>query len=217
MKRHLIIALLVCVAGILNARAEEVETNSAPMFGIKAAFDVNIPGDWHIDSGSVEMYRQGKGFTLGGVYNVYLGKGFYVEPGVSFFYDAYSYLDLKISDKEIETPSLYKTGLRIPVVVGYSFNLSESFSMRVYTGPELSWAMGGKIKVKNSDLVGDFPDSLFGNSQRRVDCAWKIGVGVPYNGFLISVDGAIGVTDLMKNPDLSFRENRVTIGLTYYL
>lgn len=217
MKRHFIIALLVCVVGILNGHAEEEEMNRAPMFGIKAAFDVNIPDYWHADGGSVKMYRNGKGFTLGGVYNVYLGKGFYVEPGVSFFYDSYSYYDLKISDKDIETPSLYKTGVRIPVVAGYSFNLSENFSMSVYTGPEFNWAMGGKIKVKNRDLVGDFPDSLFGNFQRRVDCAWKIGVGFPYNGFLISVDGEIGVTDLMKNPDISFRENRVTIGLTYYL
>lgn len=217
MKRHLIIALLVCVVGILNGHAEEEETNRAPMFGIKAAFDVNIPGDWHNDGGSVKMYRNGKGFTLGGVCNVYLGKGFYVEPGVSFFYDSYSYCDLKISDKDIETPSLYKTGLRIPAVVGYSFNLSESFSMSVYTGPEFNWAMGGKIRVKNRDLVGDFPDSLFGNFQRRVDCAWKFGIGVPYNGFLISIGASIGMTDLMKNPDISFRENRVTIGLTYYL
>jgi len=221
MKRYFIITLLACLAGIFTAKAETEEANTAPMFGIRAAFDVNIPGDWHNDSGSVKMYRNGYGFTLGGVYNVYLGKGFYLEPGVSFFYDSYSYDDLKIIDDNgdwiSENPSQHKLGLRIPVVAGYSFDISDKFSMNVYTGPELSWAMGGKIKVKNRDLIGDFPDKLFGDFQRRVDCAWKIGIGVPYNGFLISIDTAIGMTDLMKNPNISFRENRVSVSLTYYL
>ncbi len=220
MKRFLIITLIACLAGIFNASAESDANNTAPMFGVRAAFDVNIPGDWHNDNGATRMYRNGYGVTLGGVYNIYLGKGFYFEPGVSFFYDSYSYDNLKITDDngylKSENPSLYKLGLRIPLTVGYSFNISDRFSMSVFTGPELSWALDGKIKVKNRELIGTFPDKLFGDFQRRLDCAWKIGFGVPYNSFLISIDAAIGMTDLLKNKNVSFRENRVSVGMTYY-
>ncbi len=217
MKRHLIIALLVSLVGVFSAKAQTEDTDTKPMFGIKAAFDINIPGNWNVSDGSVKMFRQGKGFTLGGVYNIYLGKGFYVEPGLSYFYDSYSYYEMKITDSAgnvvSEDPSLYKTGLRLPVVAGYSFGLTDNYSMSVFTGPEFSWAIDGKIRVKHK---GEFPDKLFDGAQRRVDCAWKIGLGIPYNGFFISMDAAIGLTDLMKNPDLSFRENRVAVALTYY-
>lgn len=220
MKRFLIITLIAFLAGIFNAEAESDATDTAPMFGVRAAFDVNIPGDWHNDSGAAKMYCNGYGVTLGGVYNIYLGKGFYFEPGVSFFYDSYSYDDLKITDDngylKSENPSQYKLGLRIPLVAGYTFNISDRFSMSVFTGPELSWALGGKIKVKNKELTGILPDKLFGDFQRRLDCAWKIGVGVPYNSFLISIDAAIGMTNLLKNKNVSFRENRVSVGMTYY-
>lgn len=221
MKRFLIAASLACLTPIFHpAAAEEVDT--APMFGLRAAFDVNIPGNWHNSGGSVKMYRHGYGFTLGAVSNVYLGNGFYLEPGLSLFYDSYSYHDLQIAADDTAgwttaDLSQYKLGLRLPVVAGYSFNVSDRLSMSVYTGPELSWAFDGKIRVKEPDLVGNFPDALFGDFHRRVDCAWKVGFGVPYNSFFISIDAAIGLTDLMKNPGISFRENRVSVGLTYYL
>lgn len=209
------------LAGASGAGAQEAgEVNTAPMFGIRAAFDINIPGDWHNSSGSVKMYRQGYGVTLGGVYNVYLGRGFYLEPGVSLFYDSYSYDDLELmadSGAPLHVdPSQYKVGLRVPVVAGYSFDVSDKLSMSVYTGPELSWAFGGGIRVKNKELKDELP-GLFDGFHRRVDCAWKIGLGVPYNGFLICMDAAIGMTDLMKNPNISFRENRVAVSVTYYL
>lgn len=221
MKLYRIVATMaVCLAGAFSAGAETDEVDTAPMFGLRAAFDINIPGDWHNSAGSIKMYRQGYGLTLGGVCNLYLGRGFYLEPGVSLFYDSYSYDDIEFmadSGPLRADPSLHKFGLRVPVVAGYSFDVSDKFSMSVYTGPELSWAISGRIKVKNKESIGDIPDSLFGDFHRRVDCAWKVGLGVPYNSFFIGIDAAIGMTDLLKNPNISFRENRVSVSLTYYL
>lgn len=217
MKKRFLLPLITISAVCLKANGQDDSTR--PMFGLKAAFDINIPGDWHTANGSVDMYKIGYGGTIGGVYNVYLGRGFYLEPGVSLFYDSYSYKDLTIADSDYNGPNLLKAkvnkfGFRIPVVAGYTFG-NENFSLSVYTGPELSYAFAGKISY---DIPFDegMPTGLFDN-QRRVDCSWKIGLGYPVNNFLISWEAAIGMTDLMKNPLISFRENRVTIGLTYYL
>jgi len=217
MKRSILMSLLMTLTAAISTSAQAEESDTRPMFGLRAAFDVNIPGDWHNDSGSVKMYKTGYGATVGGVCNVYIGHGFYIEPGVSLFYDSYSYVDLTIlgEESQIESPSLYKLGVRIPVLVGYSFNLGERLSMSVYTGPEVSYAFAGKIK---ENIIPDDPIELnLFDGHRRFDCAWKAGVGFPVKNFLISVDAAIGVSDLLKGSSFSFRENRVSIGLTYYL
>lgn len=218
--RKFIVILFSALCSLFTtASAAETDSDTRPMWGVKAAFDINIPGKWHGDAGSVSMYRHGFGGTVGTVCNIYLGKNFYLEPGLSLFYDSYSHKDLIVvnapGELGEEDPSLYKVGLRIPVVAGYSFNIGENLAMSVYTGPELSYAFAGDIRFKDADLKGEI--GLFGKNgnQKRIDCAWEIGVGFPVNEWFISIDAALGMTDLLKG-GMSFRENRCTVGLTRY-
>lgn len=217
MKRLPLVATLLAATCFFQAPAQEVE-NTSPIFGIKVQLDCNLPGKWHYDSGSVKMYRHGWGATVGGVCNIYLGSGFYLEPGVSLYLDKYSYSDLTILNddgQQVQTdPSQSKYGLRIPIVVGYNIPVSERFNLCVFTGPELNYAFAGNIDLKeiDKDAMSDNPF----DSQRRVDCAWQVGVGFPAQSFLFSVSGSIGMTDLLKGDGVSFRENRLSVGLTYY-
>lgn len=187
---------------------------NAPIWGVKVGVDTNLPGKWHTGGSSIKMYDTGYGFTVGPVFNVWLGKGFYFEPGANFFYDSYSYYELYAGGDSGAAsridPSLYKLGVRVPLVVGYNIG-----SFVVFTGPELNYALGGKIRLADDDLYDNFPVELFDGFMRRFDCAWKIGAGVNVNNFLISLDGAIGMTDLVKN-NVTFRENRITLAATYY-
>ena len=216
--------LCAVIGGIITPAAKAADNEdrgTSPMWGIRAAIDFNLPGKWRGDAGSVKMYGNGYGFTIGAVYNVFLGRGFYLEPGVSFFYDSYRYDDLVITNDSGEAikndPSLYKAGIRVPVLVGYAFDITDRFSMTVYTGPELSYAFAGKVNLGDAEEDAEGALDLFGSNgtQRRVDCAWRIGVGFPISNFLLSIDGAIGMTDLLRS-SMSFRENRVSVGLTYY-
>ena len=195
--------------------------DTRPLWGIKAAFDVNLPGDWHGDAGSVRMYRHGFGGSVGAIYNVYLGGNFFVEPGVSVFYDKYSYDNLVISgpggDAYQEDPSLDKVGLRVPLVAGYMINFPCGFSMNVFTGPELDYAFAGAVNVDDKDALDGSDISLFGEygNQHRASLGWIIGAGFPFGNWAFTLEGALGVTDLLKG-GMSFRENRVTLGLSYY-
>lgn len=164
------------------------------------------------------MHTPGYGFTIGGVCNLYLGKSFYLEPGLSFFYDTYKYdfvmagdgYDI-VSDK----PGIKKIGLRVPVVAGYTFDISDALSICVYTGPEFSYSFSGKIDW-NADFEVDMPDNLFETEQHRADAAWKVGIGFPYKSFMASVDVAFGMTDILKSAMRGY-DRRLSVALTYYL
>lgn len=219
MKRNIIIALLAALIFPVAAMAQVDGNGTRPMFGIKVGFDVNIPGRWHNSVESIDMYRHGYGFNAGGVCNLFLGRGFYLEPGVSLYCDRYSFKGLIAipdgnSGEGEKDPAIEKIGLRVPVMAGYSF-FACGCPLSVYTGPELNWSFAGGYKMKNEAEWGDLPESLY-RTQRRVDCAWRVGLGAPVGPVFVSIDAAIGLTDLMKSSDLTFRENRVTVGATYY-
>ena len=188
------------------------------MWGVKATVDVELPGKWHGKNTSVKMYKPGAGFTIGGVSNIYLGKNFYFEPGISFFYSQYKY-DLIIGLENMnyyKDPNLYKIGFQVPLVFGYTIDISDKFAFDVFTGPQLRYAIGGKVDIRNKEveeLVGDALDLWA--VQRRFDCSWKIGIGFPMNQFTLSLEADLGITNLLKQ-GLSFRENRLGLGLTYY-
>lgn len=216
MKRFIFLLTLATIFFCPRLAAQETE-DTAPMWGVRAAFDANIPGEWHINGSSVKMYKHGFGGTLGAVCNLYLGRGFYLEPGASLFYDTYSYDELGIADANgsiIATdPSLYKFGLRVPVVAGYSFGIGRG-AMSVFTGPELSVALAGKVRL--DDIEEDFDMGLFGpNGQNRFALSWKVGIGVPLDSWFVSIDASLGITDVYRS-EVSFREHRVSVGLTKY-
>lgn len=219
--KRIIIAFAAAACSLTAAMAQE--TDKAVIWGVRAGFDVNIPGKWQGNGVSTEMFRNGYGVTAGAVCNIWLGRGFYLEPGLSLFYDSYSYDNLTIlgadNEQTQQDPSLYKVGLRLPVVAGYSFNIAQRLLMSVYTGPEFSYAFGGKVRLDDAvkpENFGDTSFDLFGPAgQRRFDCAWKIGVAAPLGAVTVSIDCALGLTNLNRS-EMSFHEYRVTVGATYY-
>lgn len=225
-RRVLIFLVLIVALGQVNVFSQNTD-DTKPMWGIKAAFDINIPGKWRANGEGVDMFRHGFGGTVGGVCNIYLGHDFYLEPGVSFFYDTYSYGDITLqeSDYSIFTihPTIYKMGLRVPVVAGYTFDITDRFMMSVYTGPEASYVLKGGIRGEyknsnnedNEDLGESFNPYGKHGLHRKLDCAWKIGLAFPTDYVTLTIDAAVGITDICKN-DISMRENRVSIGLAHY-
>lgn len=212
MKKILIIIALAISAFSANAQGYR-------SWGIRAAFDINIPGKLggRLNGEKLDMFRTGYGGTIGAVYSHWFSDVVFLEPGLSLFYDTYSYKDLIIEGetKRESDPSLYKLGVRIPLVIGYSYYLFDSMPMRVYTGPELSYAFAGQIRIKDKSLIDN--TNLFGKEgfMNPFDCAWKIGVGFDTDFATVSVEAAIGICDVYKD-FLKLRENRVSVSVTHY-
>ncbi|MDE6510265.1 MAG: PorT family protein [Muribaculaceae bacterium] len=222
--KHRLLTMLILPAMLTVAAmaADSTEDNSGPIWGVRATFDVNIPGKYHVADRSVKMFNTGYGGSVGAVCNLYLGNRFYFEPGVSLYYDTYKYEDLTISAEpsdapQVFDPGLYKFGVRVPLVAGYTIPLRNDMFLSVYTGPELNCSLRGEIRLSESEKQFMPETSLFGDEWnfRRFDMAWKVGVAFPVWNVTVSIDAAIGVTDLMKG-DIDFRENRCSVGVTYY-
>ena len=133
-------------------------------WGVKASFDINAPGKWKIDDGSVDMYKSGIGFAAGALYSHYFNDNLYLEPSLSFFYDTYS-TDVVIDESftQVSQPGVYKFGLRLPVVLGYTFDLTDDFAVSVFTGPEVSYSFGGGYRIKDKLLKDELDARLFGS------------------------------------------------------
>lgn len=218
MKQTLFYICLLIVA--FSSKAQIVEHGeSNPIWGVRAAFDVNLPGKVHGNLIDDRMFRNGTGGTIGAVCNIFLGHQFYLEPAASLFYDTYSYKGLTIAGNEYEEsdPAVYKLGIRIPVVVGYSIPINDRISIAPFTGPEISYAFAGKIKVHDKDRLDLDDNSLFGKygEQRRFDCGWKLGVAFFSGMWALNIDGTIGITNLMTN-GATFRESRGSVSVTRY-
>ncbi|MCH5235559.1 MAG: PorT family protein [Muribaculaceae bacterium] len=217
MNRKLKILLIGTILCCFNLNLIANDYNKV-LWGLKATVDVEIPGKWRGENTSVTMYKPGAGFTIGGVSNIYLGKNFYFEPGVSFFYSQYR-CDYSIGTdlvNMIKNPKIYKLGIEVPLVFGYTIDFSEKFGMDVFTGPQLRYALGGEMVIKDQEIKEEFGSTVdLWEIQRRVDCSWKIGIGFPMNQFTLSFEADLGITNLLKH-EISFRENRIGLGLSYY-
>lgn len=216
MKRNITL-LLLCI--ILCVGAATAQKSDRVLWGAKVNANIELPGKWRFDNGgSAKMYKPGFGVDLGAVCNIYLGAGFYFEPGIDLFYEGYRYDDIYINQGQKTNPKVTKFGMRLPLVAGYTFNLSDRMGLSIFAGPQLSYAFAGKVSVEgNLDLGEDFPnDDLFGRAgQNRFDCAWKVGVGFPVDSYMLSLEADFGLTDLEKGP-VKFCENRVGLAFTYY-
>ena len=217
MNRKLKILFIGIILSCFNLNVLAADNNRV-LWGLKASIDAELPGKWHGENHSVRMYKPGVGFAIGGVSNICLGKNFYFEPGLSFFYSQYKY-DLVIGVDAVnffKDPKLYKLGFQLPLVFGYTIDFSDKFAIDVFTGPQLRYALGGEVVIKDKEIKEEVDDIIgLWNVQRRFDCAWKIGIGIPMKDFTLSIEADLGLTDLLKE-DMSFRENRVGLGLTYF-
>ena len=215
------LVIILCILfSSLYAKSQIIEQGEHnPTWGVRAAFDVNIPGRVHSNIFNDKMFRAGTGGSIGAVCNIYLGYKFYLEPAVSLFYDTYTYNNLIAEENGYQEtdPTVYKIGFRIPVVAGYSFSISDKLSIAPFTGPELSYAFAGDIRFHDKDRLGLDENLLFGKigSQRRVECGWKIGVAFFTGLWSFNIDATIGMTNLMTN-GTTFRESRGSVNVTRY-
>lgn len=206
-----LIAALACFAG---ASAQNVINNpdNRPYFGIRAGLDIACPGDVKSDGIGIDGYKNGAGFHAGAIYNLPVVANFYVEPGLSIYYNTYSYNKDILDALDVSSASVRKFGFRIPVMAGYRFDFTPDISLHVFTGPELEIG----CTAKAHGISGS--ESLYGDNgnMNRINCLWDFGVALSYQKFQIGFTGGIGMVNMIKDePDVTFHENRVSISLGY--
>ncbi len=220
MKKILLsILAMTCAFGVSAQSRIFNNPNNKAYFGLRATLDVPTPCNFTVNdfddhfSVSKKVFGAGAGFSVGGVYNVPIVANFYIEPGISFYYNAMSIKTDDVKDVleeleeyggELVCHSVRQSGMRIPVAFGYHFDFTRDFNLAVYMGPVINVgfsmdyyikakAHGIEVKEAGSMYKAEHPDKDDRFNRFNVD--WRIGVGVNYKNFFGGLSGDIGMTN----------------------
>lgn len=218
-----LLSTLILGLSVLTAGAQTVDDEVLPSdrnhWTATVAYDASIPGRWNTPTGSATMFKPGNGVSIGADYMLLLGRNFFIEPGARFYIDNYRYDNITIGAGTPEEPSktydppVRKTGIRIPLTVGYKLDIFTRGSLFLATGPEPVFGFSARTKV-DEDQTEIFEENMYKSMMRRFDVAWEVRAAIIIERFRVDVTGAFGMLDVIKN-DVSMHEYRISVGLGY--
>lgn len=216
MTRKLIFASILALCA-LSMHAQQTEP--AVTYGARLSMDVTIPG------GGRSVYDTGAGFSLGGIARISLAKGFYLEPGLFFYYTGMSSKGLVTFDNEYYYEDAAKYyGLRIPLLAGYKFSISPQLDMSVATGPYLNVNLYARQQLSpNLEAPDPLPDkkiNLFNHGWKHVDAGWAIRLSMTFaHDYYVGITTGIAFTPLARYGDkdkkIRIHRNTIAISLGY--
>lgn len=221
MKKFLILSALIAIGGTTMLAQNNIinNPNNKPFFGLRLGGEITCPGDFKTDGFNFDFFKVGGGVELGGIYNIPIVANFYLEPGMKFFYNTYSFKDEWLDEldyQSFKSISIKKSGMRIPVMAGYHFDFTNDVKAFIFTGPELEIGFSAREVQKARNIKHS--NNLYGEDgdMNRIDLLWSVGAGFAYQHFNFSVSGNFGMLNMLSDsPDVKFNENRVTFSLGY--
>ena len=237
MKKTVLLALALVLAGGSAIAKSTVYNNpdNKVTFGIRVGGDIVLPSEIKTGKYAYDKYDNGGGAELGVVCNIPIVANFFIEPGVKAYFDTYEFDDDwsdnndNNNDNWFNNPfndeldmSINKFGVRIPLMLGYRFDVSEDFAVSLFTGPELEVGILGNIRTEGAFIDGmanvSFTEDLYsteGSVYNRVNCLWDAGISILFQKMWLGVNAGFGITEMDTEPDKKFTENRVTISLGF--
>ncbi len=214
-------------------------------FGLRGTLDVPVPCKFTVDGGGVSYEAKylgnGAGFSFGGIYNIPVVANFYIEPGVSVYYNAMGIKlagfddlfddiedaadDMGFDGVKFTNRSIRQWGMRSPVSFGYHFDFTRDFSLHVYSGPVLNVGFTSDFYIKAKSggyefkATGSLYDEERYGSYNRVNLDWRIGAGITYKNFFGGMSGDIGLTNAYKRETrrktVTYHQNVFQISVGY--
>lgn len=235
MKKLLLAAVAMMTAGAASAQGYLLDNPSNhAYFGVRGSYHLSLPGKEKADAGGTttktKMLGKGSGFTVGAIYNMPLVANMYLEPGVTLAYTTESFKNKddmfpSFLSKQMKHSSVRKFSFEVPLQVGYHFDFTPDVSLAVSTGPVLKVGLVNDYYLTSEDLPGvgvmHKSGSLYGENgaMRRVDCAWRVGVGFNIDrNYYVGVSGDIGLCNMLKKDNdgtVSLHENAFQVSLGY--
>ncbi|MDE5845249.1 MAG: PorT family protein [Muribaculaceae bacterium] len=224
MKKFLVLIAVLVMTAVSSTAQNFIfnNPNNKAYWGIRVSPEIACPGKVSESVGSLNVkldaFNSGGGVEFGGIYNIPVVANFYIEPGVKFFYDTYSVKKEFLSNPGLvlNSLSIKKFGMRIPVMAGYHFDFTNSIKVYLFTGPELEIGLSAKEYAKGQHNI-EMSESIYGDEGdlNRVDLLWGLGAGVSYNHFYFSISGGLGMLNMLSDSYAKFHENRVTFSFGY--
>lgn len=179
------IFLFLMVFACLGLTPLQGQISVRPYAGLNSSSIQGEPAD-------IIDFDNGTGFQVG--VDMQFGRRLYIQPGVQ--------LEFLKNNATLRTAvdtdgTLNRTGLRIPLMVGYrlfSENSDAGFNLRFFTGPNAFLQLSAD---SDNDL------NLDDNALSDVIWGWNAGAGLDISIFFIDVGYQVGITDLSDDAQMA--------------
>lgn len=213
-------------------------------FGARVALDISSAAN------GGGAYSNKAGFSAGAVYNIPLWMNLYFEPGLSVFFNTFGCSSWQTATVKIpnfnpdgspnigpdgnqiiderdfsyqQDGSIRNFGFRIPMIVGYHFDLTEDVKVHVYTGPQLNVNMLARyhreaVYVPEHEQQAE-TFNIFGTGGfKSLDLQWNFGAGLTWQSYYLGLNGSWGLTKMKSATQMlprDLRRNIFSITLGY--
>lgn len=179
--------------------------------GVRAGLDISSAAN------GGAMFSNKPGFAVGAVYNIPVVANLYFEPALYLFYNTfgtvhlenYAYTMTDSQGNEEEYYKLYQVdgtlrnfGFRVPLNIGYHFDLADDLSLHAFTGPQLNLNLVARyhqneVITPGEQVVKSTSVDAFGTGGfKHLDLQWNFGVGITYQRYYMSIGGSVGITKM---------------------
>lgn len=182
------------------------------------AFELTTP------TGSQGRWSTGGGATLTLSYTHFFTDRLFISPGVGAFYNSMG-TDFFPEYENAYEGTVRNYGIRVPLLGGLSFKLSDNFTLSLATGPIAHINIIAREKATpdfSGDVAIDPPGdiNLFHRGFKRIDLGWEVFGGITYRGrYSVGISGAIGITPVATMSDaqrrLDIRRNNFAVHVAY--
>lgn len=193
--------LTIAAAAILFAVSANAQTYFNFGYGL---------GDDKTTFGSMETDVTNSNTLFAGVsHNFGVAGNFGIEPGVN-----YAFNFSKIGD-EFGAKNQYH-GIQVPVLLNYAFLSSSDFALKLFAGPAANFGLSDKTTTYVGDIKGLVIDNYADDSYSRLGVSASFGFGAEWcNTIRLKIGYDLGLVDLNKSENVSYKQNLLTFSLGY--
>ena len=181
-----------------------VQIGKAQTFGIKGG--LNFANLVYSGGGSTQTDKAITGIHIGPVLDIPLQGSFNFNTGLLF--------SMKGSKAEgVNGYTATINYLDVPLNLAYKFAISEKSKFFIQAGPNLSYALSGKVKSDGVSEIIKFGSGV--DESKRFDIGLGFGAGVEFGSIVASVNYQLGLADLDNYTDSKTKSKVFQISLAY--
>ena len=199
------------IASVAQTLPEDNQNVMRVEWGLTAAFDLNIPGDWlSIDTSQETLL--GYGGRFGGVMALKWTKGWEAEVAFTIGLDR---LPLPVHTSQSFKVNLDRWSLSLPVTAGYIFDATEEMGIGPIAGIDLSYSL--RNHLQSTATVSHAEEPLW----KPFNLSWGFGCAMKFGRYEVDVTGWFGTINLLRRNSLNLPSpcypNVVRVGVKYFL
>ncbi|MBQ8224472.1 MAG: outer membrane beta-barrel protein [Bacteroides sp.] len=228
--KKVVLGMLLMMLVVASATAQESEKKSR--WGLRLTAD--LMGNNAYKTGTYDSDGTFVGFNWTLLYQCFVSKNWFVEPQFSLYHMNYennlmyaASEDDNDAEKNYPVSNLKELGLGLAVVAGYSFPISEDFSVDVFIGPELKYAFKCKDSNGNTYLKdytervdygfnnGGFQEKTRLQKYHPAYLNWRAGVELNYHAFHLALSGGSCLTNRLVGMKDNKKSTFISLGIGF--